>query len=127
MKISHCQGFFSKNSNYSAIFKMPLYLVLKGSKKNFGAFGAEKHPLYPIFCVFIVFLGHFFSKNRQNFLKMAPQAKIFKNFTQTGHIWCLKRLQNVVKIGKNFKIPLYLVLRCFKTPLYLVLSGSQKQ
>ena len=38
----------------------------------------------------------------------------------------LKRLQNFVKIGKNFKIPLYLELRSFKTPLYLVLSGPQK-
>ena len=36
-----------------------------------------------------------------------------------------KRLQNFVKIGKNFKIPLYLELRSFKTPLYLVLSGPQ--
>ena len=38
----------------------------------------------------------------------------------------LKTLQNFVKIGKNFKIPLYLELRSFKTPLYLVLSGPQK-
>ena len=37
----------------------------------------------------------------------------------------LKTLQNFVKIGKNFKIPLYLELRSFKTPLYLVLSGPQ--
>ena len=69
---------------------MPLYLVLKGSKKIFGAFGAEKHPIYPIFCVFIAFLGHFFSKNHENFLKMAPQANFFQNFTQKYHIWCLK-------------------------------------
>ena len=100
------------------MFIVPLYLVLKGSKKIFGAFGDEKHPIYPIFCVFIAFLGHFFSKNREKFLKMAPQAKFFQNFTQKGHIWCLKRLQNFVKIGKNVKIPLYLVLSGFKTPLY---------
>ena len=37
----------------------------------------------------------------------------------------LKTLQNFVKIGKNFKIPLYLELRSFKTPLYLVLSGPE--
>ena len=37
----------------------------------------------------------------------------------------LKTLQNFVKIGENFKIPLYLELRSFKTPLYLVLSGPQ--
>ena len=69
------QGFFSEYSNYSAIFKMPLYLVLKGSKKIFGAFGAEKHPIYPIFCVFIAFLGHFFPKMAIFWLKKLNFSK----------------------------------------------------
>ena len=76
---AHEQGFLRKILIMAQIFKMPLYLVLKGSKKIFGAFGAEKHPIYPIFCVFIAFLGHFFSKNHENFLKMAPQANFFQN------------------------------------------------
>ena len=89
--------FFNENPKYSRIFKTPLYLVLKGSKKIFDAFSAEKHPLYPIFCIFIAFLGHFCQKNRQNFLKMAPQAKFFEIFTQKCHIWCSKRPKNSSK------------------------------
>ena len=35
--------------------KIPFYLVLKGSKKFFGAFGAEKHPLTLYFRVLLRF------------------------------------------------------------------------
>ena len=54
-------GFFNENSNYGAIFKMPLYLVLKGSK-NFRRLRCRKNPIYSIFCVFIAFLGNIFRK-----------------------------------------------------------------
>ena len=56
---------------------------------------------------------------------MAPQAKIFENFTQKYHIWCLKGLKIRQNKKKDFKIQLYLVLRGFKTALYLLLSGPQ--
>ena len=69
---------------------MPSYLVLKGSKNFSGAFRVGEHLIYPIFCVFMAILGHLFSKNRENFLKMAPQAKLSQNFTQKCHTWCVK-------------------------------------
>ena len=47
-------SFFLQKSKSWQIFEMPLYIVFKGSKK-FGAFGAEKRPLYPIFCVVTAF------------------------------------------------------------------------
>ena len=37
---------FFENPEYGRIFKTQLFLVLKGSKKNFGLFGAEKHHIY---------------------------------------------------------------------------------
>ena len=61
--------------------KISLYLVLKGSKKFRGTFGAAKTQYTPIFSVFIAFLGYnysknaFFSEKMQKFSKTAPSVR----------------------------------------------------
>ena len=48
--------------------KMPRYLVLKGSKKFCGAYGASKIPLiYPDFCLYCGFKKQFFEKKTREF------------------------------------------------------------
>ena len=116
-------SFFQKFTSW-IIIKIPLYLVPKGSKKPLSP--TQKNTSYDLYFAFSLHYGRFsFSKNHQQFVIMAPQAIFFQNLTQKGNIFCLDRSQNIFKIGKHFKITLYLVLKGFKTPLYIVLKGSQ--
>ena len=101
------------------------YIQCLRGRKNFSAPSVPKNTLYTLYVAFYCIFRPLFSKNRENFLKMAPQAHFFQNFTQIYHVWRLKGFKISLKQDKNFKIPLYLVLSGFKTQLYLVLSGSQ--
>ena len=74
--------------------------MLEGSK-TIGVFGAKNTP-YNLYLAFLLNFEATLKKNCHYILKMPPQAKFFQNFIQKCHIWCLKRLQHFVKIGKNF-------------------------
>ena len=70
--------------------KMPKYLVLKGSKKFCGAFGAAKKTLYTlIFAFYCTFTKQFFEKNPKIFSKPRKQNFAFN--------WISKKIKLVIR------------------------------
>ena len=104
---------------------MPLYIVLNGSKKKLGVFGAEEPILYRIFHVFISFFELFVFQETGKSSENCAAGELFSEFISKVPHLVLKKASKYLQNRKEFQNPVISSARGFKPPLYQISKSLQ--